>query len=44
MAMTWDKAILEGQGQALGTEFKGKGVNVGYAPTVQPLGRSPWGG
>ncbi|KAH8641590.1 putative beta-glucosidase D [Alternaria alternata] len=44
MAMTWDKAILEGQGQALGAEFKGKGVNVGYAPTVQPLGRSPWDG
>lgn len=44
MAMTWDQTVLQEQGHALGSEFKGKGVNVGYAPTVQPLGRSPWDG
>jgi beta-glucosidase len=44
MAMTWDQDALAEQGQALGAEFKGKGVNIGYAPTVQPLGRSPWDG
>ncbi|KAF2029955.1 glycoside hydrolase family 3 protein [Setomelanomma holmii] len=43
IAMTWDKDFIIEQGQALGAEFKGKGVNVGYGPTVQPLGRSPWG-
>ncbi|KAH7075084.1 glycoside hydrolase superfamily [Paraphoma chrysanthemicola] len=44
IAMTWDKNYIVEQGEALGAEFKGKGVNVGYGPTVQPLGRSPWGG
>ncbi|KAF2642219.1 glycoside hydrolase family 3 protein [Massarina eburnea CBS 473.64] len=44
MAMTWDKDAINGQGKALGAEFKGKGVNLAYAPTVQPLGRSAWGG
>jgi beta-glucosidase len=34
MAMTWEQDALAEQGQALGAEFKGKGVNVGYAPTV----------
>lgn len=41
---SWDKEAITQQGQALGSEFKDKGVNVAYAPTVQPLGRSPWGG
>lgn len=44
MSMTWDKDAVRGQGQALGAEYKGKGVNIACAPTVQPLGRSPWGG
>lgn len=44
MAMTWDRAASYGQGKGVGAEFKGKGVNVATAPTIQPLGRSPWGG
>lgn len=44
MSMTWDKDAINGMGRGLGAEFKGKGLNVAYAPTVQPLGRSPWGG
>jgi beta-glucosidase len=44
MSMTWDKDAIYSQGKGLGAEFKGKGMNVAYAPTVQPLGRSPWGG
>ncbi|KAF3011014.1 hypothetical protein E8E13_010853 [Curvularia kusanoi] len=44
MSMTWNKDAVYGQGKSLGAEFKGKGMNVAFAPTVQPLGRSPWGG
>jgi beta-glucosidase len=44
MAMTWDKDVIHDQGQALGAEFRGKGINLAYAPTLQPLGRSAWGG
>jgi hypothetical protein len=44
MAMTWDKDAILGQGEALGSEFRGKGINLAYAPTLQPLGRSAWGG
>jgi beta-glucosidase len=44
MSMTWNKDAINGQGKALGAEFKGKGINLAYAPTVQPLGRSAWGG
>ncbi|KAF1922458.1 glycoside hydrolase family 3 protein [Didymella exigua CBS 183.55] len=44
MSMTWDKDAIYGQGKGLGAEFKGKGMNVAFAPTVQPLGRSAWGG
>ena len=44
MSMTWDKDAIYSQGKGLGAEFKGKGMNVAYAPTVQPLGRSAWGG
>jgi beta-glucosidase len=44
MSMTWNKDAIYDQGKGLGAEFKGKGMNVAFAPTVQPLGRSPWGG
>ncbi|KAF4915230.1 putative beta-glucosidase D [Colletotrichum viniferum] len=44
MAMTWDTAAAEGQGQGVGVEFKGKGINMAYGPTLEPLGRSAWGG
>jgi beta-glucosidase len=44
MAMTWDKDAILGQGSALGSEFRGKGINLAYAPTLEPLGRSAWCG
>ncbi|KAF8862662.1 glycoside hydrolase [Acephala macrosclerotiorum] len=44
MAMTWDKDAILGQGSALGAEFRGKGINLAYAPTLEPLGRSAWCG
>ncbi|RDW57728.1 hypothetical protein BP5796_12529 [Coleophoma crateriformis] len=44
MAMTWNETGIHDQGQALGSEFRGKGINLAYAPTIQPLGRSAWGG
>lgn len=44
MAMTWDKDAILGQGNALGSEFRGKGINLAYAPTLEPLGRSAWCG
>lgn len=44
MAMTWNQSAIEGQGNALGAEYKGKGINLAYAPTLEPLGRSAWCG
>ncbi|KAF9875440.1 hypothetical protein CkaCkLH20_07260 [Colletotrichum karsti] len=44
MAMTWDTAAAEGQGRGVGVEFRGKGINMAYGPTLEPLGRSAWGG
>ncbi|GKT66193.1 beta-glucosidase D [Colletotrichum tofieldiae] len=44
MAMTWDTAAAQGQGHGVGEEFKGKGVNMAFGPTLEPLGRSAWGG
>ncbi|KAF4634500.1 hypothetical protein G7Y89_g3598 [Cudoniella acicularis] len=39
MAISWDKEAIQGQGKALGLEFRGKGINLAYAPTLEPLGR-----
>jgi beta-glucosidase len=44
IAMTWDKDAIQAQGKALGMEFRGKGINLAYAPTMEPLGRSAWCG
>lgn len=44
MAQTWNKTAMHGQAYSLGQEFRGKGINLAYAPTQQPLGRSPWDG
>ncbi|KAF1357590.1 glycoside hydrolase [Lizonia empirigonia] len=44
MSMTWDKDAINGMDRGRSAEFKGKGLNVAYAPTVQPLGRCQWGG
>ncbi|GJD02371.1 betaglucosidase [Colletotrichum higginsianum] len=37
MAMTWDTAAAQGKA-------RGKGINMAYGPTLEPLGRSAWGG
>jgi beta-glucosidase len=44
MVMTWDKDAIHGQGEAVGSEFRGKGINVAFAPTLEPMGRSAWDG
>ncbi|KAH9892098.1 glycoside hydrolase superfamily [Xylariomycetidae sp. FL2044] len=44
MAMTWDKEACHDQGQSAGEEFRGKGINLMYGPTLEPLGRSAWNG
>lgn len=44
MAMTWDVDAATGQGKDVGEEFKGKGINLAYGPTLEPLGRSAWAG
>lgn len=44
MAQTWNKTAMHGQAYSLGQEFRGKGINLAYAPTQQPLGRSAWDG
>lgn len=44
MSMTWNADSAETQGMSVGAEFKGKGVNLAYGPTVEPLGRSAWCG
>jgi beta-glucosidase-like glycosyl hydrolase len=41
---TWDKDLMYARGQALGREFRGKGINIYLGPTVGPLGRKPKGG
>lgn len=44
MSMTWDQDVAEAQGNAVGSEFKAKGVNFVNGPTLEPLGRSAWCG
>jgi beta-glucosidase len=44
MSMTWDRDAILAEGAAVGAEFRGKGINLAYAPTLEPLGRSPWCG
>lgn len=41
---TWDKDLMRRRGEAIGDEFRGKGVNVYLGPSVGPLGRKPRGG
>lgn len=44
MAMTWDTDAAYVQGAGVGAEFKGKGINLAFGPTLEPLGRSAWCG
>lgn len=41
---TWDKDLILARAQAIGEEFRGKGVNIYLGPTIGPLGRKPRGG
>lgn len=41
---TWNKDLMYARGEAIGQEFRGKGVNIYLGPTVGPLGRKPRGG
>ena len=38
-ASTWDRDLIYQWGQALGEEYRGKGINVILAPVAGPLGR-----
>jgi beta-glucosidase len=40
ISMAWDKDAILGQGYALGSEFKGKGINLAKAPIQEPFKRS----
>ncbi|RPB08473.1 hypothetical protein P167DRAFT_608728 [Morchella conica CCBAS932] len=41
---TWDADLMYARANAMGEEFRGKGVHVLLGPSVGPLGRSPAGG
>jgi len=41
---TWSRDLAYAQGQAMGEEHRGKGVDVQLGPVCGPLGRVPEGG
>ena len=43
VASTWNRTLLRLRGQAMGAEFRGKGVNVALGPMIN-MGRLPQGG
>ncbi|TAQ89652.1 hypothetical protein B7494_g2006 [Chlorociboria aeruginascens] len=44
IAASWDRDLMYKRAFALGSEFKGKGVNIALAPVGAALGRNPLGG
>ncbi|HEV3171596.1 MAG TPA: glycoside hydrolase family 3 C-terminal domain-containing protein, partial [Actinocrinis sp.] len=42
-AATWDPALIQQEGQAMGAEFAGKGVNVSLGPTTNLVRDPRWG-
>jgi beta-glucosidase-like glycosyl hydrolase len=42
-AATWDPALIQQQGAAIGAEFAGKGVNVSLGPTANIVRDPRWG-
>jgi len=44
VASTWDRSLMYQWGQALGEEYRGKGINVILGPVAGPLGRTARGG
>ncbi|KAI8673277.1 Beta-glucosidase [Fusarium keratoplasticum] len=43
-AATWDRNLIFRKAQAIGEEFRDKGVDVVLSPVAGPLGRNPSGG
>lgn len=44
VAATWDRDLMYQYGKAMGSEFRGKGINVALGPVAGPLGRVVRGG
>jgi beta-glucosidase len=44
VAATWNRDLAYQRGQAMGSEHRGKGVDVQLGPVAGPLGRTPEGG
>ncbi|KAI1157740.1 glycosyl hydrolase family 3 N terminal domain-containing protein [Nemania serpens] len=43
-AATWSRSLIRRRGEALGAEFRDKGIDILLGPVVGPLGRDPAGG
>lgn len=43
-ASTWSKHLIYQRAKALGTEARGKGINVILGPCIGPIGKHPAGG
>ncbi|KAI0974693.1 glycosyl hydrolase family 3 N terminal domain-containing protein [Xylaria arbuscula] len=43
-AATWSRSLIRKRGEALGAEFRDKGIDVQLGPVAGPLGRDPAGG
>ncbi|OBT83024.1 hypothetical protein VE02_07779 [Pseudogymnoascus sp. 03VT05] len=43
-AATWSKKLFKARGEAMGEEFRDKGIDVILGPVAGPLGRAPEGG
>ncbi|KAI1809181.1 glycoside hydrolase family 3 protein [Poronia punctata] len=43
-AATWSRSLMRRRGEAMGAEFRDKGIDVQLGPVVGPLGRDPAGG
>lgn len=44
VAASWDPEIWYARGNAMGSEMRGKGIDVQLGPAIGPLGRIPTGG
>ncbi|ORY57247.1 glycoside hydrolase superfamily, partial [Pseudomassariella vexata] len=44
VAATWDRGLMYRYGEAIGAEYKGKGLNIALGPVAGPLGRVVRGG
>ncbi|KAL1910913.1 beta-glucosidase [Sporothrix stenoceras] len=44
MAATFSRSLMRRRGEAMGAEFRGKGIDIALGPVAGPLGRVPAGG